>query len=110
MIAEKEPAQDAARTGEDFVPADVLEISQYSPPVFPVSARDRGVSGWVDLKFIVNPDGSVSDVVVTGAQPTGYFEQAAAEAVRHWRYKPILRGGQAVSQRARLHLPFALQN
>jgi protein TonB len=109
-ITEREPAQDAARSGDDFVPANVLEISQYSPPVFPVSARERGVSGWVDLKFIVNPDGSVSDVVVTGAQPTGYFEQSAVEAVRHWHYKPILRGGQAVSQRARLHLRFALQN
>jgi protein TonB len=105
------PLQEPAKTDDDdFVAASTLQIARSSPPVFPVTARERGISGWVDLQFVVNTDGSVSDVFVTGAKPAGYFEQAAVDAVRNWRYKPILREGQAVRRRTRLHLRFALQD
>jgi outer membrane biosynthesis protein TonB len=39
----------------------------------------------------------------------GIFEQAALDAVRHWHYQPVTRAGQAVSQRARVRLRFAMQ-
>jgi protein TonB len=51
----------------------------------------------------------VSDVAVVGAQPVGIFEQAALDAVRHWRYRPVTREGQAVSQHARVRLRFTVQ-
>ena len=78
------------------------------PPTFPVSARQRGLSGWVDVQFVVQRDGLVSDVIIIGAEPVGLFEQAAVEAVRKWRYKPVERDGHAVDQRARLRMKFAL--
>jgi outer membrane biosynthesis protein TonB len=37
------------------------------------------------------------------------FEQPATEAVRKWRYRPILRDGQPINQRARVRVRFALQ-
>ena len=51
----------------------------------------------------------MSDVAVVGAQPVGMFEQAALDAVRHWRYQPVLHDRQAVSQRARVRVRFRLQ-
>jgi periplasmic protein TonB len=63
----------------------------------------------VDLQFLVNPDGSVGDVTIVGAQPVGIFEQAALDAVRRWRYQPVMHAGQSVSQRARVRLRFAMQ-
>ena len=57
---------------------------------------------------VVKSDGSVSDVIITGAEPVGLFEQAAVDAVRKWRYKPVQRDGHAVDQRARLRMKFAL--
>jgi protein TonB len=50
----------------------------------------------------------VSDVIITGAEPVGIFEQAAVDAVKKWRYKPAQRDGHAVDQRARLRMKFAL--
>src|SRR2546430_14845252 len=41
---------------------------------------------------------------IVGAQPVGIFEQAALDAVRHWHYQPVMRDGQAVTQRARVRL------
>jgi protein TonB len=51
----------------------------------------------------------VSDVAVVGAEPAGIFEQAALDAVRHWRYQPVVHGGRAASQGARVRLRFTVQ-
>jgi protein TonB len=83
-------------------------LAKYVPPTFPITARERGSSGWVDVQFVVTPNGSVSDVIITGAEPVGLFEQAAVDAVKKWRYKPVERDGHAVDQRARLRMKFAL--
>ena len=99
---------DSARRVVDVIPAGTLELARYVPPKFPVEARERGLSGWVDVLLVIRPDGSVSDVSITGAEPAGLFEQAAVDAVRRWRYKPVERNGHAVDQRARLRMKFAL--
>ena len=80
-----------------------LELVKYVPPTFPDTARKQGLSGWVDVQIAVKPDGSVSDVIITGAEPAGVFEQAAVDAVKKWRYKPVERDGHA-----RLRMKFAL--
>jgi TonB family protein len=102
-------AQDAAKHVDDVVSAAQLELTRYVPPEFPQAARERALSGWVDVQFIVNTDGSVSDLAVVGAEPAGLFEQTATEAVRKWRYRPVLRDGQPINQRARVRVRFALQ-
>jgi len=61
------------------------------------------------VQFMVLIDGSVSDISVIGADPAGSFEQSATDAVRKWKYRPILRDGQPINQRARVRVRFALQ-
>ena len=89
--------------------ASSLKLAHYVPPEFPMEARQRALSGWVDVQFAVRTDGAVGEVTIVGAQPVGVFEQAAVDAVRKWRYKPVMRDGQPVSQRARVRLSFAFQ-
>ena len=67
------------------------------------------MDGWVDLQFMVMTDGSVGDVSVVGADPAGVFETPAMDAVRKWKYQPILRDGKPINQRARVRVRFALQ-
>jgi TonB family protein len=100
--------QDNTKRAAEVAPAGSLELVRYVPPTFPVTARERGVSGWVDVQFVVKPDGLVSDVIIMGAEPVGIFEQAAVDAVKKWRYRPVQREGHAVDQRARLRMKFAL--
>jgi len=102
-------AQEAANRATEFVPAAQLELTHYVAPQFPVSARARAVSGWVDVQFIVKTDGSVEDIAIVGAEPAGLFEESATEAVHKWRYRPILRDGQPINQRARVRVRFALK-
>ena len=102
-------AQDAAKKASEFATAAELEIAHYVSPEFPSAARERALSGWVDVQFLVLIDGSVSDLSVVGADPAGAFEQSATDAVRKWKYRPILRDGQPINQRARVRVRFALQ-
>jgi protein TonB len=102
-------AQDEAQQALSYVSASALTRTRYVAPQFPQIARARGIDGWVDLQFVVGSDGAVSDVAVVGAQPVGIFEPAALDAVRHWRYQPVVHDGQAVSQHARVRLRFTVQ-
>jgi protein TonB len=81
---------------------------EYAPdPEFPELAREQDLSGYVDLEFTVNSDGSVADVAVLKSQPAGVFEKSAVAAVSQWRYRPLERDGVPVSEHARLRLNFA---
>ncbi len=102
-------AQDAAQRASSYVSASSMTRTRYVAPKFPPDASQRGIDGWVDLQFLVNTDGSVGELTIVGAQPVGIFEQAALDAVRHWRYQPLMRDGQPATQRARVRLRFAMQ-
>jgi TonB family protein len=101
--------QETTKQAVEVVSAANLVLARYVPPVFPPAARQHGASGWVEVQFLVKADGSVSDVMITGAEPVGLFEQAAVEAVKKWRYQPVERNGHASDQRARLRMKFALE-
>jgi len=102
-------AQDAAQRASSYVSASSMTRTRYVAPKFPPDASQRGIDGWVDLQFLVNTDGSVGELTIVGAQPVGIFEKAALDAVRHWRYQPLMRDGQPATQRARVRLRFAMQ-
>ncbi len=106
---ESDPKSGSASEDGAIVTAAQLELTHYVAPDFPLSARERALSGWVDVQFIVNTDGSVADITVVGAEPAGLFEQPATQAVRKWRYRPILRDGKPINQRARVRVRFALE-
>ncbi len=92
-----------------YVSATTLARTRYVPPQFPPGAREKGIEGWVDVQFLVNADGTVSEAAIVGAQPVGIFEQSALEAVRRWRYQPVTHDGAPVSQRVRVRVRFAVQ-
>ena len=108
-IKSAQDAAAAASKANEVVSASSLQITHYAPPEFPLAARERAMDGWVDLQFMVMMDGSVGDISVVAADPAGLFEAPATEAVRKWKYQPILRDGKPINQRARVRVRFALQ-
>ncbi len=96
---------------------DVFDISDVDQPPRPVSARPprypldlqrAGISGSVDLVFVVNQDGSVSDIKVERADHRA-LEQPALEAVRTWRFVPGEHDGQPARVMVRQTLQFEVQ-
>jgi TonB family protein len=76
---------------------------------YPTRALVQGLSGWVELEFTVQRNGSVGDVHVRAAEPRGVFDRSAQEALRRWRFAPVVREGKAVEQRAWLRMRFTAQ-
>jgi TonB family protein len=89
------------------VGANSLQRLYYAPPKFPAAARNRGMSGWVEMEFTVRADGSTGDIVVTNSSPRRTFDNAAMLAVAEWRYKPMVRDGKPVEQRAAVRIRFS---
>ena len=69
-------------------------------PVYPKEALENKVEGRVPLRYVVNVNGSVSDVKVlksSGTIDRKDFQQAAIDAVSQFRYKPAEHNGKPVA-------------
>lgn len=106
-ITQAEGELKAARDPQsNIVSAASLKRTRMVNPVYPESARKRGVEGWVELAFTVTPTGTVEDVEVRNASPADVFDDAAIRAIRGWRFEPVERNGGRVAQRAMVRLRF----
>jgi TonB family protein len=79
------------------------------PPEYPANALEQHISGSVTLTYTVDIRGETRDIQVIEATPTGVFDEAAINAVKHWRYAPMIVNGAAVevpvTTRVRFELP-----
>jgi protein TonB len=76
-------------------------------PVYPEVARKARISGIVIIEAIIDKGGTVRDVKVLKGLPFG-LDQAAADAVRRWRFKPGTLNGQPVDVIFNLTVNFKL--
>jgi protein TonB len=89
-----EGAPDASGAGSDTDTIPLVRVN----PLYPARAQARGVQGWVLVEFTVTKQGTTANIVVLEADPKGYFEQAATNAVKKYRYKPRVEDGVAVDR------------
>ena len=57
-------------------------------PVYPKTAANQGVEGYVIAEFDILASGKVSNVKVVEAEPSGVFDGASVTAVQQWLYFP----------------------
>jgi protein TonB len=65
---------------------------------YPDRARDEEIEGWVLVRFTIAADGSVTEPEVVEASPRRIFDRAALDAIRRWKYRPMLQDGRAVAR------------
>ncbi len=106
----------------DFKVSDSLFVTAFSPnevdqppstlsvfePRYPFEARQKGIEGWVTLRFVVDSKGRAQEPQVRDSEPEGTFEEAALEAVSRYRFRPAYKGGKAVDCIAKLTIRFNL--
>ncbi|HET9447111.1 MAG TPA: energy transducer TonB, partial [Steroidobacteraceae bacterium] len=102
-------AQQQRNFAANIVQAKTLKLVREVPPTYPREAEREGLSGWVDVEFTVAPTGATQDLVVRGSQPQRTFDQAAIDAVKRWRFEPVMRNGAPVPQRAAVRIRFQLK-
>jgi protein TonB len=93
--------------GAGLFDGDIIPL-QRIPPQYPRDAARNGITGWVQLEVLVNPDGSVRNARVVDAKPRGLFEAAAVQAVLRWKFKPKMVNGLPVEQKGAQKIEFNL--
>jgi protein TonB len=78
-------------------------------PSYPHNARRLGIQGTTLLSVFVAADGRVADVVVKESAGHPDLDQAAADAVKRWRFEPARRGNEAVAMWVLLPVEFRLR-
>ena len=78
-------------------------------PSYPSSARRLGAQGTTMLRVHVLDDGRVGDVDIEESAGHRDLDQAAADAVRRWRFEPARRGDEAVAMWVRVPVEFRLK-
>lgn len=76
-----------------------------SSPMYPAELRRRRVEGTVNVVFLVDTDGRVTNPTVEKSTDPG-FEKPALEAVRRWRFEPGTRQGRKVQFKMRVPITF----
>jgi TonB family protein len=76
-------------------------------PEYSEEARKAKYSGTVLLSVIVDTEGHAKDVHVLKSLGMG-LDEKAVEAVLKWKFKPGMKGGQAVNVRAQIEVNFRL--
>ena len=107
--AQEAAAEPVPASQQTPVAASTLKRTKYVAPRYPRSAERRNISGWVDVVFTVNVDGSVTDVEVIGSEPGETFVDSATKAVQKWEFEPVVEDGRVVEKRAGVRMMFAIE-
>jgi TonB family protein len=83
-----------------------LRLLQRVEPEYPEPARQQHIQGLVVLEAEVGKDGAVQQLTVISGN--SMLATAASDAVRQWRFKPLVQNGRAVQFQIRIKVDFVL--
>src|SRR6266576_854635 len=95
--AGKSTASDLIEVPEDFADDQVVHRVR---PVYPKQARAKKLHSTVVLQAVISKQGKVDSLQLVSGDPQ--LAQAAAEAVKQWRYKPYTHNGDATDFQTRV--------
>ena len=82
-----------------------------TPPLYPRAELERNQQGWVQMSYVVTPEGEVIDPVVEDSSGSRLFERAALRTVKNWSYEPATWDDQPVQQcQTKVMITFALED
>ena len=82
------------------------QLLHHVEPFYPLDAKRQGLEGKVELRVTVGRDGRIRTVQVSSGPPQ--LAEAAANAIREWRYKPTLLNGHPIDSEVDFKLTFRL--
>ncbi|WP_022682993.1 energy transducer TonB [Sphingobium bisphenolivorans] len=103
------PAAPAA--GPSTVQAGDLSAQMIAgkPPRYPTESRRKREQGTVVLSLILGTDGAVESLAIAQSSGFNRLDDAARDAIRTWRWKPVVRDGQPVRVKGIVEIPFVLR-
>lgn len=87
----------------------MLRMIAGKPPRYPTESRRLREQGTVVLAVIVGTDGRVQSISISRSSGFARLDDAARDAVKGWRWEPLIRNGVAVQVRGPVEFPFVLK-
>ena len=103
------PGPSAGTAGPVTAPSFNAAYLRNPAPRYPPIARRNGEQGTVTLKVLVTREGLTASVSVEATSGSASLDQAAAEAVRSWRFAPARQGAQTVEAWVLVPIVFKLE-
>lgn len=110
-VASAAPIAPAASQPAHHGPIDDFQRVAYldrSMPLYPVSARKRGIEGRVLLQVEIDAAGLPTSIRLAESSGSDALDRAALDAVRHWRFKPARRANHPVAATVTIPIHFKL--
>jgi TonB family protein len=91
--------------GAGEAPPNTLVVKRHHPlpmamtpmsmvyPFYPEEARMRGWEDAVAVRYVIGKDGRVKSVEVLEAPERKIFQKEVVNAIRHWRFRPLMKAG-----------------
>jgi TonB family protein len=88
-------------------PVATTEVQQTVDSNYPLLGKHTSVQGSVVLQAVVGADGTIEELRVLSGP--AILTAAAQQAVRQWRFKPVLQHGQPVETMAKIVVNFSIK-
>ena len=81
-------------------------VSHRVEPVYPVIAKAARIQGTVRILVVIGKDGAIQDLHLMSGHPL--LTQASLDAIKQWRYKPLLLDGQPIDAQTVVEVHYTL--
>lgn len=78
-------------------------------PGYPESERHQGHEGWVQLNFMIDPQGKPYEIAVIDSTGNKTFEKVAVNAAKRWIFQPAMLGDTPIDAGHNLKVIFTVQ-
>jgi protein TonB len=97
---------------ESTPPAEVqsLKVTSRVDPIYPAASRRANEEGTVTFRVLVNAGGRATDIQVSQSSGFPKLDQAAADAIRKWKFAAANNGSGAVDAYTTVRVTFRLDN
>ena len=85
-----------------------MEAVDQEYPHYPREAQKQGLEDQVVVRYIIGTDGRVKDVEIIDHAKEKVFDDAALDAIRRWRFHPMVKDGKRVEVVHELAINFQL--
>ena len=108
------PTQLASRStlniGNAAVNHNPIPVAGNPKPYYPLLARKRGIEGRVVVNVLISAQGTVKTIGVGQSSGSRLLDKAAVQAVKKWRFHPVLHNGKAIPSSETVPIVFKLED
>ena len=97
-------------TGNAAVDYKPRPVAGNPKPHYPLLARNQGIEGRVVVNVLISVQGTVKTIGVGQSSGSRLLDRAAVQAVKKWRFHPVLHNGKAIPSSETVPIVFKLED